>query len=144
MNTCKQQTINSFMMEVFVVQKPVHLIFSANRRTGFCIIATSVMKDLRLSSSTYTESPFLHVAKHNLLVLFFFYLAFLSQILTIHRTAVEGGVISLYPFYHLPASQTLGHQLSYGCSELTSTHSWQPESNMQPLVHAFQIHSFYT
>ena len=43
------------------------LICSANQWTGFCIIGTSVMKDSRRSSSTYTESLFLHVVKHNLL-----------------------------------------------------------------------------
>ena len=48
------------------------LICSANQWTGFCIIGTSVMKDSRRSSSTYTESLFLHVVKHNLLFLFFF------------------------------------------------------------------------
>ena len=39
---------------------------SANQWTGFCIIETSVMKDSKRSSSTYIESLFLHVEKHNL------------------------------------------------------------------------------
>ena len=42
------------------------MISSANQRTGFCIIGTSVMKDSRHSSSKYTESLFLNFAKHNL------------------------------------------------------------------------------
>ena len=89
------------------------LICSANQWTGFCIIGTSVMKDSRRSSSTYTESLFLHVVKHNLLFLFlFFYLAFLSRIFTIHRTAGEGGGYLLIFFLPLPpASQTMRHHL---------------------------------
>ena len=78
------------------------LICSANQWTGFCIIGISAMKDSRYSSSTYTKSLFLHV-KHNLLflvLLFFFYLAFLSRIFMIHSQQVKGEAISLYPFYH--------------------------------------------
>ena len=41
--------------------------------TGFCIIGTSVMKVQDTSSSTYTESLFLNVVKHNFLFLFFFF-----------------------------------------------------------------------
>ena len=106
MKTCKQKSINS-----------------ANHFTGFCIIRTSIMKDLRSSSSTYLESLFLHVAKHNLLlfVCFFFYLAFLSQIFIIHRTAGEGRGYFLISFLPLPpAPQTLRYQLGYCCRELTS------------------------
>ena len=84
--------------------------FSTNQQTGFCIIETSVMKDSKLSSSTYTESLFLHLAKHNLL--FFFYLAFLSQIFMIHQTAGEGRCHLLIFFLPLPpASQTLAELL---------------------------------
>ena len=54
---------------------------------------------------TYIESLFLHVVKNNVLFFFFFfcffYLAFLSRIFKIHRTAGEWEAISLYPFYHL-------------------------------------------
>ena len=46
------------------------LICSANQWTGFCITETSIMKDLRGSSSTYIDSLFLHFVKHNLLFLF--------------------------------------------------------------------------
>ena len=64
------------------------------------------MKDARYSSPTYTESLFLHVFKHNLL--FFFYLAFLSRIFTIHRTPGEGGGYLFISFLPIPpASQTL-------------------------------------
>ena len=48
------------------------LICSVNQWTGFCIIGTSVMKDSRSSSSTYTESLFLHVVNHKLLFCCFF------------------------------------------------------------------------
>ena len=140
MNTSKQQSINSFMMQVLVVETSP-LICSANQWTVFCIIGTSIMKDSRRSSSTYTESLFLHVVKHNLLFLFqFFFLSgFFSRIFTIHRTAGEGGDYLLTSFLPLPpASQTLRYQLGYCCRELTSAHSWQPESNMESLVHALQ------
>ena len=45
------------------------MISSANQRTGFCMIGTSVMKDLRHSSSTCTKSLFLNFVKHNLFFL---------------------------------------------------------------------------
>ena len=89
------------------------LICSANQLTGFCIIGTSVMKDSKGSSSTYTESLFLHIAKHNFLFfgfVFFFYQACLSRIFTIHRRASEGGGYLLISFLPLPpASQALRH-----------------------------------
>ena len=117
------------------------LICYANQWTGFCLIGISIMKDSRRSSSTYTESLFLHVVKHNLLFLlfFFFQLAFLSRIFTTHRTAGVGGGCPLISFLPLPpASQTRRHQLRYCCRESTSAHSWQPELNMAHLVHALQ------
>ena len=57
---------------------------------------------------------FLDVVKQNLLLLLFFllffYLAFLSQIFTIHRTAGEGGGSFLISFLPLPPTlQTLSH-----------------------------------
>ena len=118
------------------------LICSVNQRSDLSTIGTSVMKTSRRSSSTYTESLFLHVVNHNLPYLFscfFFYLVFLSRIFTIHRTAGEGGgylLISFLPV--LPASQKLGYQLGYCCRELTSAHSWQLESNMESLLHTIQ------
>ena len=121
MNTCKHQSINSFMTEILV------LSCSANQWTGFCIIRTSVMKDSRLSSCTQTKSLFLH-AKSIIFffcfVLFcFFYLAFLSRLFTIHRTAGERGGYLIFFFLPLPpASQTRRHQLGYCFRELTSLH----------------------
>ena len=79
------------------------LICSANHWTGFCIIGTSVMKDSRCSLSTYTT---LRVCSHMLssiiyfLLLFFFYLDFVSRIFTIHRTACEGGGYLLIYHFH--------------------------------------------
>ena len=53
-----------------------------------------------------------------------FYLAFLSGMLTIHKTAGEGGGYLLMSFQPLPpASQTLRHYLGYCCKELTSAHN---------------------
>ena len=66
-------------------------------------------------------------------------MAFLSRIFTIQMTADEegggggGGGYLLISFLPLPpASQSLRHQLGYCWRELTSAHSWQPESNMEP------------
>ena len=100
----------------FLLYRNQSIYFSSNQWTGFRIIGTSVMKDSRRYSPTYTKSLFLHVAKHNLLLLFFFYLAFLSRMFTIHRTAGEwegegrrgGGYYLLIVFVPLLcASQTL-------------------------------------
>ena len=72
--------------------------------TGFCIIGTSVMKVQDTSSSTYTESLFLNVVKHNFLFLFFFF--FFSTWVYLHEYSrftgqqVKEESISLYPFYH--------------------------------------------
>ena len=85
------------------------LICSTNLWIFLCIKGTSVMKDSRRSSSRYTESLLLHTVKHNFLFsfLFFFYLAFLSRLFTINRTAGEGGGYLLVSFLPLPtASQT--------------------------------------
>ena len=135
------------MTEVHVIETSP-LICSANQWTGFCIIGTFVIKDSRRSSSTYTESLFLHVVRHNLIfVLFFcfFYLAFLSRIFTIHRTAGEWEAISLYPFYHL-------HQLY---RHLDISRVMTAESSLLRIAGSryqirnlcytfFRIHSFYT
>ena len=136
MNTCKHQSINSFMTEILV------LSCSANQWTGFCIIRTSVMKDSRLSSCTQTKSLFLH-AKSIIFffcfVLFcFFYLAFLSRLFTIHRTAGERGGYLIFFFYHfhplhrhVDISWVIASENSPLCID-----SWQPESNVKPLVRA--------
>ena len=65
----------------------------------------------------------------------FFHLGFLSQNLSIYRTAGEGGDYlckTSLPFP--PASQILRHQPGGYCRELTSAHSQQPDSNREPLV----------
>ena len=102
------------------------------------------MKDSRRFSSTYLKSLFLHVVQHNLLFLLFFFLCFFFFLsgfslanIQDYRIAPEGGRYLLISFLPLPlASQTLRHQLSCCCRELTSVHSWQSESNMDPLLHA--------
>ena len=60
---------------------------------------------------------------------FFFYLGFVSQTFTNHRTAREGGGHSINS-----SLQTLRHQLDNYCRDLTSGHSQQPDSNRAPLV----------
>ena len=110
MNRCKHQSINSFMTEVLL------LSCSANQWTGFWIIRTSVMTDSRRSSWTQTKSLFLHpksIIFFFCFVLFLFcflYLAFLSRIFTIHRTAGErGGYLIIFFLPLPPASQTRRH-----------------------------------
>ena len=69
------------------------------------------------------------------LIVFFFYLDFLSQPFTNHKTAGEGGGYlfnSSLPFP--PASQALRHQPGDYCRELTSAHRQQLVSNREPLV----------
>ena len=127
------------------------LICYVNQWTGFCIIGTSVMKDSRRSSSTYNESLFLHVVKHNLLFLFlfvclfFFYLAFLSWIFTIHRTAGEEGGYSLFPFYpfhplhrHLDISWVIAIESEPLRIAGSRNQTWTLWYTL------FTIHSFYT
>ena len=77
----------------------------------FCIIGTLIMNDSRRSSSTYTESLVLHVAKYNLIFLLCFFLyGFSFTYIHIHRTAGWGGGCLLISFLPLPpASQTLKH-----------------------------------
>ena len=86
------------------------LICSSNKWAGFCIIGTSVMKDSRCSSLTYTESLFLRVVKHNLLFCFSFFFSiwlFFSQTFVIDRIAGEGGDYLITSFLPLsPASDT--------------------------------------
>ena len=110
----KVQSINSFIFHNggSCRTETSPLICSVNQWTGFCMIGTSIMKYSRRSSSTYNESLFLHVVKHDLLFLFlfFFYLGLLSRMFTIHRTAGEGGCYLPISFLlDPPVSQTLGH-----------------------------------
>ena len=76
------------------------LICSANRWTGFCIIGSSAMKDSRCSSSTYNESLFLYVVKHNLLFLSFFLSGFSFTNIHDSQDSRWKGRLLLSPFYH--------------------------------------------
>ena len=68
-------------------------------------------------------------------IIFFFYLGFLSRTFTNLRTAGEGGGHFFNSSLPLPpASQTLRHQPGDYCRALTSAHSQQPDSNLEPLV----------
>ena len=68
-------------------------------------------------------------------ILFFFYLGFLSRTFTNHRTTGEGGGHFFNSSLPLPpASQTFRHQPGDYCRELTSAHSYQPDSSREPLV----------
>ena len=64
---------------------------------------TSVIKDSRRSLSTNTESLFLHVVKHNLLIFFLFYMAFFHEYSRFTGQHVKGKAISLFAwesFHH--------------------------------------------
>ena len=76
---------------------------------------------------SHSESLFLDVVKQNSL---FFYLDFLSQIFTIHRTAGKWEAISLYPFCnfhslhrHLDISQVIAAESSPLCKAGSRTGS---------------------
>ena len=145
MNICKQQSINSFMTEVHVIETSP-LICSANQWTGFCIIGTSVMKDSRRSSSTYTESLFLHVVKHNLLFLFlcsvwlFFheYSRFIEQQVKVEATSLQ----LLYHFHPLYRHLDYSWVIAAESSSLLITGRGNRAWNLWYTL--FRIHLFYT
>ena len=73
--------------------------------------------------------------QYNNFLFFFSIWVFHSRIFTNHRTAGEGErhfFNSSLPLQ--PASQTLRHWPGECCRELTSAHSWQPDSNWEPSV----------
>ena len=131
MNTCKQKhSLFHDGSSCHIETSP--LICTANQSMNWFLYN----KDLCHLHPPYTKSLFLHFVSHNSP---FFLPGFLSGIFTIYRITHEGGGYLLISFLLLlPASQTLGHQLDYCCRELTSLHSWQPELNMDYLVHALQ------
>ena len=66
---------------------------------------------------------------------FFSYLGFLSQILTNDRTVGEGGGYLFNSSLPLPPGlQTIIHWPDLYWIKLTSVHSWQQDSNREPLV----------
>ena len=102
---------------------PSPMICRANQWTGFYMIGTSIMKELRRSSPIILRKSV------------FFLSGFLSRIFTIHRTAGERRGYLLISFLPLPlALQTLRHKPGHCYRELTSAHSWQPDSNRESLV----------
>ena len=123
------------------------LICSADQWTGFCIIETSVMKDSRRSSSTYTKSLFLHVVKHNLRFLFLFFSIwfFFHKYSRFTGQQVKGEAISLYSFNHfLPLHRHLGISwvIAAESSPLRIAGSRNRTWNLWYTL--FRIHSFYT
>ena len=108
------------------------------------------MKYSRPSLSTYTESLFLHVVKHNLLLLFSFVL-FFSIWLFFHEYSrftgqqVKGEAISLYPFYHfhpLHRHLDISWVIAAESSPLRIAGSRNQTWNLWCTL--FRIHSFYT
>ena len=119
-------------------------ICSADQRTGFCIIETSVMKDSRRSSSTYTKSLFLHVVEHNVLFFFSIWL-FPHEYSQFTGQQMEGETISLYPFYrfqplhrHLDISLVIAAENSPLRIASSQNRTWNLWYTL------FRIHSFYT
>ena len=120
MNTCKQQSINSFMTQVFLRTETSPLICSANQWAGFCNRGLRHKRFKMLFIHIHRESALTYCkAQFAFFVLVFFSVFFFSKISTIHRTSGEGGDYLLIFFQTLPsASQTLRHQLGYCCREL--------------------------
>ena len=65
---------------------------------------------------------------------FYFYLGFLSQPLTNHHGTGRGGYFFNFSLPLPPASQTLRHQPSDYCRDLTSAHRQQLDLTREPLV----------
>ena len=135
------------MTEVLVIETSP-LICSANQWTVFCIIGTSIMKDSRRSSSTYTESLFLYVIKHNLLFLLLFFFSiwlFFHEYSRFTGQQVKGEAISLYPFYHfhpLHRHLDISWVIAAESSPLRIAGSRNRTWNLWYTL--FRIHSFYT
>ena len=121
------------------------LICSANQWTGFCIIGTSVMKDSRRSSSTYTESLFLHVVKHNLLFFVFFLSGFsFTNIYDSQDSRWRGGylLISFLPLPPGPQTLDISWVIAAENSPLPIAGSRSQTRNLCYTL--FIIHFFYT
>ena len=95
---------------------------------------TKMIATSKVASTTPTATAtFTLPIKYDLI--FLFYLSFLSQTFTIHRTAGEGrGHLFNSSLPLPPASQTRRHQPDDYCRELTSTHSQHADSNRERLV----------
>ena len=146
MNTCKQQSINSFTLSWQRSSSYRNQSIDLFCRSMDCLLYNRDLRHERF------KTLFIHIHRRSVLtcckaefVFFFFfvfYLAFLSRIFTIHRTAGEGEgyfpilFLTLPPALQTIRQQTLRHQLGYSCRELISAHSWEPELKMKPLVHA--------
>ena len=110
------------------------------------------MKDSRHSSSSYIESLFLHVIKHNLLFLFILlFFCFFSIWLFFHEYSrftgqqVKGEAISLCPFYHFyPLHRHL--DISWVIvAESSPQHIAGSQNQTWTLLYTlFRIHLFYT
>ena len=141
MNTCKQQSINSFMMEVLSYRNQSTDLFCKSI-DWFLYNRDLCHERFKTLFTTYAESLFLHVVKHNFFFLFqFFFLSvFFNEYSRFTRQQLKGQTLSLLiSFQPLPpASQAFTHQLGYCYRKLTSAHSWQLESNMKSLVQALQ------
>ena len=115
------------------------LICYANQWTGFCLIGISIMKDSRRSSSTYTESLFLHVVKHNLLLFFSIWHFFHEY------TRFTGGGYLFIPFLSLPPLHrhlNISWVIAAESSSLSIAGSRNRTWNLWYTL--FRIHYFYT
>ena len=106
------------------------------------------MKDSRRSSSTYSESLFLHVVKHNLFFLrfgFFSIWLFFPEYSQFTGQQVKRGAISLYRFYHfhlLHRHLDISWVIAAQSSPLGITGSWNQTWNLWYTL--FRIYPFYT
>ena len=105
------------------------------RSMGWFLYDRDLRHELRRPSSIILQNSVLRAVKQNLpfVFCFFFYLGFLSQIFTIHRTAREGGSYLFIFFLPLPlASQTLAGSLLRRAHLSVSSRSgglagWRPD-----------------
>ena len=113
MNTYKWQSINSFMTEVPVTQKPAHWFAL---KICFYMIVTLFMKELRRSSPIILLKSVLTCRKAEWSFFLFFCLGFLSRIFTIHRAAGEDGVHRFHPLHRdLDISRVIAAESSPLC-----------------------------
>ena len=127
------------------------MISSVNLWTGFYIIRTSVMRDCRRSSPTYTESLFLHVVKHNLLFFFFCFSIwlFFHEYSQFTGQQMKREAISLYSFYHFhPLNRHLNIFFSiwvffHEYSRFTGQQRKGEGISLTPLCHFHTLHRHF-
>ena len=97
------------------------------------MIKTSVMKELRRSSLIMLRKPALTCRKAEL-TLFFSIRVFFHEYHDSQGSRGRGRLFLNSSLRLPPTLQTIRHYPGYCCRELTSVHSWQPDSNQKPFA----------